>query len=68
MSKQYTDKELEKLWEEFGDIPVIENESGALEIDEDFHIWQKGTSQLEIWHWFDERHSRGLAEGLFDYE
>lgn len=55
-----TDQRIETLWKQFADIPINEKE----QIDTDFHIWKKGTDKLEIWHWFDEEHSVGLAKGL----
>ena len=57
-----TDKELEKLWSDFGDIPI--NDDNDEEIEQDFHIWKKGTDRFEIWYWFDEHHTKGLAKGL----
>lgn len=50
------DTELEKLWEAFGDIPIDEEEC----IDTDFAQWEKGTDRFDIWHWFDENHSKGI--------
>lgn len=44
-------KELKELWEKLGNVPVSEID----EIDEDFYIWEKGTSKLHIWYWFEER-------------
>ena len=51
------DKVLEQLWECFGDVPVNDNDG----IDEDFLMWKKGTDRFDIWHWFDEEHSQGVA-------
>lgn len=78
---QLSDTEIEKLWEQLGDIPVVEDgttlkessleglsqeEGGTLlnedpYIDEDFSIWPRGTSLLDIWMWFDCQYSIGLA-------
>lgn len=44
-------KKLEKLWEEFADVPIDKDEC----IDEKFYNWEKGTDRYEIWHWFDEK-------------
>jgi len=55
-----TDKAVEKLWEKFADTPVNDQD----EIETDFHIWKKGTNKFDIWHWFDEEYSKGLAKGL----
>lgn len=50
------DEDIEKLWKDFGDIPINDDD----EIDVDFHFWEKGTDKMEIWHWFDENHSTGI--------
>ncbi len=55
-----TDKKLEILWQEFGNIPI--NEDGT--INTDFLHFKKGTDKFKIWHWFDNNHSIGLAKGL----
>ena len=52
-----TDEALEKLWLEFGDVPIDENEC----IDIDWHDWKKGTNRFDIYHWFDEEHSKGVG-------
>lgn len=51
------DTVLEQLWDSFGDVPVNDNDG----IDEDFLMWKKGTDRFDIWHWFDEEHSQGVA-------
>ena len=51
------DKALEQLWECFGDITVDTDDN----IDVDFLVWEKGTDRFDIWHWFDEEHSKGVA-------
>ena len=55
--KELTDEDLEVLWEYFDDIPV--DDDGLLE--NPFLIWGVGTFREDIWHWFDENHSKGLA-------
>lgn len=49
------DKALEDLWEEFGDIPM-DDETECMEAP--FLNFPAGTHREEIWHWFDERHSK----------
>lgn len=56
------DKKLEKLWEEFGNIPIDNNDR----ITERFYHWKKGTNRFDIWHWFDDNHSKGLAKGIIE--
>ena len=56
------DEELEELWAQFGDIPMNpETEC----IEEKFMGWGPGVYREEIWHWFDERHSKGIAYLLY---
>ena len=51
---------IKTLWEKFADIPIDDDEC----IEEDFHIWEKGTDRFDIWHWFDEMCPNGLAKDL----
>jgi hypothetical protein len=55
MEKTMSFEELERLWNDFEDVPIDKDEC----IDKPFHIWCKGTDRYEIWHWFDD--SNGLA-------
>ena len=52
---------LEELWARFGDIPM-DPETETME--EDFLGFPHGTHREDIWHWFDERYSRGVAHLL----
>lgn len=56
-----TDSYLEEVWREFANTPIDEDGEN---IDEDFFIWKKGHDRMDIWRWFDECHSKGLAVGL----
>lgn len=58
------DREIEKLWEELTDVPIDENEC----LDVDWRDWSKGTHREELWHWFDERHSKGVVWLMYEYE
>lgn len=58
--KNVSDKGLEHMWREFGDIAIDEDEK----IITDFYDWKSGTDRFKIWHWFDEMHTKGLAKGL----
>ncbi|MBD5130300.1 MAG: hypothetical protein HDT43_10350 [Ruminococcaceae bacterium] len=56
------DEALENLWEKLIDIPMdAETES----IKQPFLQFPKGTSRDTIWHWFDVRHSKGIAYLLY---
>ena len=52
------DTALEKLWEEFGDVPM-NPETECREAP--FLDFPAGTFREDIWRWFDERHSKGVA-------
>ncbi len=56
------DEVLEELWEQFGDIPMNPETE---RIEEKFMGWGPGIHREEIWHWFDERHSKGVAYLLY---
>jgi len=59
------DKQLEDLWRSFSDVPMNpETEC----IEENFMHFAAGTNREEIWHWFDERHSKGVAFLLYPTE
>lgn len=65
LDKTERDRTLERLWEQFEDIPMNpETEC----IEEQFLGWWPGTKREEIWHWFDEQHSKGVAYLLYEYE
>jgi len=49
--------DLEKMWSAFADIPTNSDD----EIEVDFYWWEKGTLRFDIWHWFDEKLTNGLA-------
>lgn len=60
MAEALTDQELAALWQQLGTVPC--DDDGLLL--EQWREWQSGTDRELIWHWFDERHSVGLVEGL----
>lgn len=56
------DARIEELWRIFGDLPMNpETET----MEEPFLTFPVGTHREEIWHWFDERYSRGVATLLY---
>ena len=62
MSLKQRDVELEALWDEFTDVPMnpdTEKMEGA------FLHFPAGTPREDIWHWFDERYSKGIAALLY---
>lgn len=56
------DIELEKLWKQFGDLPM---DPDTEKIEEPFLSFPAGTDREDIWHWFDERHSKGVVYLLY---
>lgn len=52
------DAELELLWKQFEDVPMNPDTE---RIEEEFIGFPAGTDREDIWHWFDERHSRGVV-------
>lgn len=56
------DIELEKLWKQFEDLPM---DPDTEKIEEPFLIFPAGTDREDIWHWFDERHSKGVVYLLY---
>ena len=49
---------VEELWDNLADVPI---DPETEELDEPYYIWPKGTDKEDIWHWFDEHHSKGVA-------
>lgn len=49
---------LEILWDELMDVPM---DPITEKIEQPFLHFPKGTDRTDIWHWFDTRHSKGVA-------
>ena len=56
------DKKLEQAWERFADVPMNPKTE---KMDEAFLFFPAGTQREDIWHWFDERHSKGISHLLY---
>lgn len=54
------DKKIEGHWMELENITFDENADGELVISENWLHFGKGTSREDIWHWFDQNHSKGV--------
>lgn len=59
------DKRLEQLWAEFADVPMNPETE---KMEEPFLHFPARTDREEIWHWFDERHSKGVVYLLYGTE
>lgn len=66
MANAERDRELEKLWDEMIDVPFDEDENGDMYLSRDYGPFHKDDCREEIWHWFDERHSRGVHYLLYE--
>lgn len=62
------DSKLEALWEKLEDILFDENSNGELILSEGWYLFPQGTSRDEIWHWFDQHHSKGIAWLLYEFD
>ena len=56
---------LEELWKRFGDVPM---DPSTETMEAPFLDFPAGTSRVDIWHWFDERHSKGIAYLIYNEE
>lgn len=64
--EQVTDSDLEDLWRELADVPFDDGDPDVdMTLAENWKWFSKGTPREEIWHWFDERHSKGVAFLLY---
>ena len=52
------DAHLESLWKELSDVPM-DPKTECME--DEFCFFPAGTHRENIWHWFDEHHSKGVA-------
>ena len=59
---EHRDRQLEKAWEEFTDVPM-DPETECIE--EPFCHFPAGTPREDIWRFFDERYSKGVASLLY---
>lgn len=57
-----TDALMEELWAQFADVPM---DPDTELMEDDFLHFPHGTSREEIWHWFDEHYSKGVAALLY---
>lgn len=56
--RAFRDVVVKELWNNLTDVPI---DPETEELDEPYYIWPKGTDKEDIWHWFDEHHSKGVA-------
>lgn len=56
---------LEDLWKSLTDVPFDPDSEDRLVLAEPWFNFPAGTDQEEIWAWFDERYSGGVAKLMF---
>lgn len=61
-----TDFELEQKWDELADVPFYEDFEGRLLLVNDWWIFDANTGREDIWHYFDEEHSKGVHWLLYE--
>ena len=59
---RFRDEGLGGVWYALGDVPV---DPETEKIEDAFMWWPAGTDREDIWRWFDERHSKGVAYLLY---
>lgn len=64
MPLKQRDAELEKLWDEFSDVPMNPDTE---KMEDAFLHFPAGTPREDIWHWFDERYSKGISALLYGH-
>lgn len=56
------DENVERWWDELSDVPFDDHDPNHdMVLAEDWRRFKKGTKREDIWRWFDEHHSRGVA-------
>lgn len=60
----HTDAELLKFWEEFSLCPIDADDT----LDQAFYFFPKGTEKTYVWHWFDNRYSKGIYVLIYGEE
>ena len=61
MSQHYLDDILELLWNELNDVPFDDHPDSDMTLSVEWFCFPAGTEREEIWHWFDERYSKGVV-------
>lgn len=59
----YIGSSIEKLWEEFGEVPM-NPETECLE--QAWHGFSEGTNRETIWHWFEDTFQVSVAQDLMN--
>lgn len=63
--RERKDETLSELWKELGDV-TIDPKTEC--ITQDWYDFKAGTPREDIWHWFDEMHSKGVVYLMYGRE
>ena len=62
---------LEMAWEALGDVPTKDTDNDWI-LDERFETpwvtFEKGVSVMDVWRWFDKKHSKGVHWLMYGVE
>ena len=59
------DTYFERLWDELSNSPFDNHEDCDMTLSETWRQFPAGTEREDIWHWFDERHTKGVYALLY---
>lgn len=51
------DRAVERVWEKLKEVNLT---GDGLFLDEEFFMWEKGTSIIDVWDYFHKKHSKGI--------
>lgn len=66
--QELDDETIEELWKELEDVIFFEDKDKNLVLVSDWFIFDKKEYRDDIWHWFDDYHSKGVGYLLNDFE
>ena len=61
MISNYVDDIVEKMWNEFLQVPLNEISKGVYVLKNNWKYWKEGTNRETIWNWFDRHYSKGVV-------
>lgn len=64
------DELLENMWKQLEDIPCDEDQDSSvgLRLAKSWWRFRKGTDIMDVWDFFNRRHSKGIIHLLYELE
>ena len=57
---------IKEKWAEFADVPFNDSDPAAdMCLENDWWLFKSGTCREEIWHWFDDKYTKGVYHLLY---